>query len=172
MSKSALNFGAIGGIASMFGSMGSNPSINALTNANALAAQQAAASQVNAGAQAAAQPVGSGMIGDLSQNVMDASMPTFDPAAQMAGMGIFGAKGGRNRSLFPSAASAFMKKALGSEPNVDPCSEEFDYDVASDYGHSAEDIRKYREANCKSGSPAQNRGETYEEFKNEQVKLA
>ena len=56
-------------------------------------------------------------------------------------MGIFGAKGGRNRSLFPGAASAFMKKALGSEPNVDPCSEEFDYDVASDYGHSAEDIR-------------------------------
>ena len=103
MSKSALNLGAIGGIASMFGSMGSNPSINALTNANALAAQQAAASQVNAGAQAAAQPQGSGVIDDLSQNVMDASMPTFDPAAQIAGMGIFGAKGGRNRSLYPSA---------------------------------------------------------------------
>ena len=103
MSKSALNFGALGGIASMFGSMGSNPSINALTNANALAAQQAAAAQVNAGAQAAAQPVGSGMIGDISQNVMDASMPTFDPSAQMAGMGIFGSRGARNRSLFPSA---------------------------------------------------------------------
>ena len=152
MSNSAINFGAIGAIGSMFGSMGSNPSINALTNANALAAQQAAAAQVNAGAQAAAQPVGSGMIGDISQNVMDASMPTFDPAAQMAGMGIFGARRARNRSLFGrkgGLASAFMKKALGSEPNVDPCSEEFDYDVANDYGHSAEDIRKYRETNCK-----------------------
>ena len=112
MSKSALNLGAIGGIASMFGSMGSNPSINALTNANALAAQQAAASQVNAGAQAAAQPQGSGMIGDLSQNVMDASMPTFDPAAQIAGMGIFGAKGGRNRSLYPSAIMAHDEELI------------------------------------------------------------
>ena len=110
---SPLDFGAIGAIGSMFGSMGSNPSINALTNANALAAQQAAASQVNAGAQAAAQPVGSGMIGDISQNVMDASMPTFDPSAQMAGMGIFGAKGGRNRSLYPSALMAHDK--LGAE---------------------------------------------------------
>ena len=103
---SPLDFGAIGAIGSMFGSMGSNPSINALTNANALAAQQAAASQVNAGAQAAAQPVGSGMIGDMSQNVMDASMPTFDPAAQLAGMGVFGARSARNRSLFPSAIMA------------------------------------------------------------------
>ena len=101
MSKSALNFGAIGAIGSMFGSMGSNPSINALTNANAMAAQQAAAGQANLAMQAAAQPQGSGMIGDIS-NVMDASMPTFDPAAQMAGMGIFGSRKARNRSLFPS----------------------------------------------------------------------
>jgi hypothetical protein len=92
--------------------MGSNPSINALTNANALAAQQAAASQVNAGAQAAAQPQGSGVIDDLSQNVMDASMPTFDPAAQIAGMGIFGAKGGRNRSLYPSAIMAHDEELI------------------------------------------------------------
>ena len=154
MSNSAIKFGAGGASlaglpTSLFGALGGNPSINALTNANAMAAQQAAASQVNAGAQAAAQPVGSGMIGDISQNVMNASMPTFDPSAQAVGMVIFGARGSRNRSLFPGASSAFMKKALGSEPNVDPCSEEFDYEIASDYGHSAEDIKKYRETNCK-----------------------
>ncbi len=147
MSNSAIKFGAGGASVaglptSLFGALGGNPSINALTNANAMAAQQAAAGQANLAMQAAAQPQGSGTI-------MDASMPTFDPAAQAAGMGIFGAKGARNRSLFPGAASAFMKKALGSEPNVDPCSEEFDYEIASDYGHSAEDIRKYRETNCK-----------------------
>ena len=96
---SPLDFGAIGSIASMFGSMGNNPSINSLTNANALAAQQAAAGQANLAMQAAAQPAGSGM-------VMDASMPTFDPSAQMAGMGVFGARGARNRSLFPSAIMA------------------------------------------------------------------
>ena len=106
MSKSALNFGAIGNIASgMFGMMGNNPSINTLTNANALAAQQAAAAQVNAGAQASAQPAGSGM-------VMDASMPTFDPAAQIAGMGIFGAKNTRNRSLYPSAIMAHDEELI------------------------------------------------------------
>jgi|TARA_A100001011_G_C14290875_1_gene836138 hypothetical protein len=92
MSKSALKFGTAG----LFGRMGNNPGINSLTNANALAAQQATAGQANLAMQAAAQPVGSGM-------VMDASMPTFDPSAQMAGMGIFGAKDARNRSLYPSA---------------------------------------------------------------------
>ena len=85
MSNSAIKFGVSG----LFGMMGNNPSINALTNANAMAAQQAAAGQANLAMQAAAQPAGSGM-------VMDASMPTFDPSAQMAGMGVFGARGARN----------------------------------------------------------------------------
>ena len=98
---SPLGFGAGGASVaglptSLFGALGGNPSINALTNANAMAAQQAAAGQANLAMQTAAQPEGSGTI-------MDASMPTFDPAAQMAGMGIFGARGGRNRSLFSSA---------------------------------------------------------------------
>ena len=76
MSNSAIKFGAIGNIASgMFGMMGNNPSINALTNANAMAAQQAAAGQANLAMQGAAQPTGSGMVGDMSQMVMDASMP-------------------------------------------------------------------------------------------------
>jgi len=60
----------------------------------------------------------------------------FDPISQIGSMAV-------------GAGSAFAKKALGSEPNIDPCSEEFDYDVANDYGYSAEDIRKYRENNCK-----------------------
>ena len=107
MSNSAIKFGVSG----LFGMMGNNPSINALTNANAMAAQQAAATQINRNTMNAAQPIGSGASGmvannDLSQMVMDASMPTFDPSAQMMGMGMFGARPGRNRSLYPSALMA------------------------------------------------------------------
>lgn len=152
--KSALNFRSGG----LFGRMGQNPSINALTNANALAQQQLAQQNI--------QPLGSGTTyrPDMSQQVMTGS---FDPLTQQVGMGIFGDQNARNMAVRGSGLmmASPMLKALGSEPNVDPCSEEFDYDVASDYGHSAEDIKKYRESNCKSGSPAQNRGETYEEFK-------
>tara|TARA_Y100001937_G_scaffold19029_1_gene26283 strand:+ start:697 stop:1179 length:483 start_codon:yes stop_codon:yes gene_type:complete len=110
MSNSAIKFGVSG----LFGMMGNNPSINALTNANAMAAQQAAATQINRNTMNAAQPIGSGASGmvannDLSQMVMDASMPTFDPSAQMMGMGMFGARPGRNRSLYPSALMAHDK---------------------------------------------------------------
>ena len=124
MSNSAIKFGAggasvVGIPTSLFGSLGGNPSINSLTNANAVAAQTTANDQANLAMQAAAQPVGSGASGmgatnDLSQMVMDASMPTFDPsgiigkgrfnpAAKNIGMGIFGDMGARNRSLYPSA---------------------------------------------------------------------
>ena len=48
MNKDPLNFGVSG----IFGRMGQNPSINALTNANALAQQQMAQQQM--------QPLGSG----------------------------------------------------------------------------------------------------------------
>ena len=71
--KSAIKFGAIGRIGQMFGMMGNNPSINALTNANAMAAQQAAAGQANLAMKGAAQPMGSGMKNDMSQMVMDAT---------------------------------------------------------------------------------------------------
>ena len=98
MSNSAIKFGALGRIGQMFGAMGGNPSINALTNANAMAAQQAAAGQANLAMQGAAQPMGSGA-SNMSQMVMDASMPTFDPSAQMAGMGIFGSRNARRRAL-------------------------------------------------------------------------
>jgi hypothetical protein len=154
MSKNPLKFGVSG----IFGRMGQNPSINALTNANALAQQQLAQQNI--------QPLGSGTTykPDMSQQVMTGS---FDPLTQQVGMGIFGDQNARNMAVMGSGImmNTPMLKALGSEPNVDPCSEEFDYEIATDAGHSAEDIKKYREANCKSGSPAQNRGETYEEFK-------
>ena len=147
MNKDPLHFGVSG----IFGRMGQNPSINALTNANAIASQQ--------------QAMGNSMMArpDMSQQIMTGS---FDPLTQQVGMGIFGDQNARNMAVMGSGIMMSpMLKALGSEPNVDPCSAEFDYEIATDAGHSAEDIRKYREANCKSGSPAQNRGETYEEFK-------
>ncbi len=153
MNKDPLNFGVSG----IFGRMGQNPSINALTNANALAQQQMAQQNI--------QPLGSGTTyrPDMSQQVMTGS---FDPLTQQVGMGIFGDQNARNMAVMGSGIMMSpMLKALGSEPNVDPCSAEFDYEIATDAGHSAEDIKKYREANCKSGSPAQNKGETYEEFK-------
>ena len=168
MSKHPLNFG----VAGIFGRMGQNPSINALTNANAIAQQQLAQQNI--------QPLGSGTTyrPDMSQQVMTGS---FDPLTQQVGMGIFGDQNARNMAVRGSGLmmNTPMLKALGSEPNVDPCSAEFDYEIATDAGHSAEDIKKYREANCKSGSPAQHKrtgamaehehmrpGETKTEFRN------
>ena len=116
---------------SMFGSMGANPNINFLTNANALSQQQVAQKNI--------QPLGVG-----STQVMTGG---FDPLAQQVSMGIFGDQNARSMAV---RGSGLMMKALGSEPNVDPCSEEFDYEIATDAGHSAEDIRKYREENCKN----------------------
>ena len=91
----------------------------------------------------------------MSQQVMTGS---FDPLTQQVGMGIFGDQNARNMAVRGSGLMMSpMLKSLGSEPNVDPCSEEFDYEIATDAGHSAEDIKKYRETNCKkSGSPAKN----------------
>ena len=101
MSKSPLKFGAIGAIGSMFGTMGNNQMINSLTNANALAAQQAAARQVNRNAMGAAQPVGSGRSyrPDMSQQVMTGS---FDPLTQQVGLGIFGDQNARNMAVMGS----------------------------------------------------------------------
>jgi hypothetical protein len=43
------------------------------------------------------------------------------------------------------------KGGIGSSPRLDPCSYEFDYDAASDAGITADQIKKYREANCPKG---------------------
>jgi len=89
MNKDPLNFG----IASIFGRMGQNPSINALTNANALAQQQMAQQQM--------QPLGSGTTykPDMSQQVMTGG---FDPMTQQVGMGIFGDQNARNMAVMGS----------------------------------------------------------------------
>ena len=178
-----LEFGAggasIAGIpTSLFGALGGNPSINALTNANAMAAQQTAANQANLAMQAAAQPVGSGAISDISQNVMDASMPTFDPAAKMAGMGIFGARGARNRSLFGrkgGLASAFMmhdeEKIKRLEAEIADIRANGEDSKFVNEGEDPQRAAFRRQSDImdekkkhKEGSPAK-RGETYEEFK-------
>ena len=103
MSKSALKFGAggasIAGIpTSLFGSLGGNPSINALTNADAMAAQSAAG-QANLAMQAAAQPQGSGIDNDMLDPSGLVGRGRFNPAARSIGMGMFGDMGARNLSL-------------------------------------------------------------------------
>ena len=113
MSKSALKFGAggasIAGIpTSLFGSLGGNPSINALTNADAMAAQQSAAGQANLAMQAAAQPQGSGIDNDMLDPSGLVGRGRFNPAARSIGMGMFGDMGARNRSLLGGIGSAFM----------------------------------------------------------------
>tara|TARA_R110002020_G_scaffold74970_1_gene191231 strand:- start:5623 stop:6174 length:552 start_codon:yes stop_codon:yes gene_type:complete len=120
----------------MFGSMGGNQMINSLTNANALAQQQIA-NNTGVGVNST----------NYSQPAMTGNM---DPMAQQYGLGMFGNVNARQAAV---GASGLMMKsplhmALGSEPSVDPCSAEFDYEIASDAGHSAEDIKKYRAANC------------------------
>ncbi|MCP5077336.1 MAG: hypothetical protein GY951_04685 [Psychromonas sp.] len=133
------------GTAGLFGSMGGNQMINSLTNANAMAAAQQAAQQ-------ARNTMGGGGMNDYSQPIMTGSL---DPMTQQIGLGMFGGAGARQRAIAGSGLmmNSPMRKSLGSEPNVDPCSAEFDYEIASDAGHSSEDIKKYRAANCgkKSG---------------------
>ncbi|OUU70617.1 MAG: hypothetical protein CBC27_08430 [Opitutia bacterium TMED67] len=97
MSKSALKFGTAG----LFGSMGGNQMINSLTNANALAAQQAAAQQ--AAASRATNTMGGGGMNDYSQPIMTGNL---DPMTQQIGLGMFGGINARQRAL---AGSGLMK---------------------------------------------------------------
>ena len=108
MSNSAIKFGAggasvVGIPTSLFGSLGGNPSINSLTNANAIAAQTTANDQANLAMQAAAQPTGSGVRNDMLDPSGIIGTGRFNPTARNIGMGIFGDMGARNRSLYPSA---------------------------------------------------------------------
>ena len=96
MNKYPLNFGVSG----IFGRMGQNPSINALTNANAIASQQ--------------QAMGNSMMAkpDMSQQIMTGS---FDPITQQVGMGIFGDQNARNMAVM---GSGIMKHADDEEKSL------------------------------------------------------
>jgi len=82
---SPLGFGTAG----LFGSMGGNQMINSLTNANAIAAQQAAMSQ-------AQNTMGGGGMNDYSQPIMTGNL---DPMTQQIGMGMFGGMNARQRAV-------------------------------------------------------------------------
>jgi len=96
MNKYPLNFGVSG----IFGRMGQNPSINALTNANAIASQQ--------------QAMGNSMMAkpDMSQQIMTGG---FDPITQQVGMGIFGDQNARNMAVM---GSGIMKHADDEEKSL------------------------------------------------------
>ena len=102
MSKNPLNFGVSG----IFGRMGQNPSINALTNANAIASQQ--------------QAMGNSMMAkpDMSQQIMTGS---FDPLTQQVGMGIFGDQNARNMAVMGSGIMMHDDVKSQIEANL-PCS--------------------------------------------------
>tara|TARA_R100000231_G_scaffold127314_1_gene98105 strand:+ start:650 stop:1168 length:519 start_codon:yes stop_codon:yes gene_type:complete len=151
MNKDPLNFGVSG----IFGRMGQNPSINALTNANAIASQQ--------------QAMGNSMMAtpDMSQQIMTGS---FDPLTQQVGMGIFGDQNARNMAVRGSgimmhddvqakiqAKKAEIEKAKSEEGDPDIV-----YELKSDLMDLQKELAKAKKAH---NSPAQNRGETYEEFK-------
>ena len=84
----------------MFGSMGGNPMINSLTNANAMAAQQPVMNTAMGGVR------------DMSQQVMTGS---FDPMTQQVGMGIFGDQNARQRAIM---GSGLMKHADSEEKSL------------------------------------------------------
>ena len=115
MSKNPLNFGVSG----IFGRMGQNPSINALTNANALAQQQLAQQNI--------QPLGSGTTykPDMSQQVMTGS---FDPLTQQVGMGIFGDQNARNMAVRGSGLMMHGDKFRDRAKKLSEGSEQGDYD--------------------------------------------
>lgn len=77
------------GTAGLFGSMGGNQMINSLTNANAIAAQQAAMSQ-------AQNAMGGGGMNDYSQPIMTGNL---DPMTQQIGLGMFGGMNARQRAV-------------------------------------------------------------------------
>ena len=181
---SPLGFGAggasIAGIPSgMFGSLGANPSINSLTNANAMAAQEAAARQINRGAQAAVQPMGSGIVFD---NVEDNTFARgrFNPSAQNVAMGMFGDIAGRSRSLLggQGMGNPFMmhdeEKIKRLEAEISDIQANGENSKFVNEGEDPQDAAFRRQSDImdekkkhkkdNEGSPAK-RGETYEEFK-------
>lgn len=151
MSKHPLNFGVSG----IFGRMGQNPSINALTNANAIASQQAAM-----GNSMMAKP-------DMSQQIMTGS---FDPLTQQIGMGIFGDQNARNMAVRGSGimmhddvqAKIQAKKAEIEKAKSEKGDPDIVYELKSDLMDLEKELAQAKKAH---NSPAQNKGETYEEFK-------
>jgi len=151
MSKHPLNFGVSG----IFGRMGQNPSINALTNANALAQQQLAQQNI--------QPLVSGTTyrPDMSQQIMTGS---FDPLTQQVGMGIFGDQNARNMAV---RGSGIMKHDEW-QVKIDEAKKKWEAEEKEgDFYEANQHLYKKQEEARKAhkDSPAQNRGETYEEFK-------
>ena len=151
MSKHPLNFGVSG----IFGRMGQNPSINALTNANAIASQQSAM-----GNSMMAKP-------DMSQQIMTGS---FDPLTQQIGMGIFGDQNARNMAVRGSGimmhddvqAKIQAKKAEIEKAKSEKGDPDIVYELKSDLMDLEKELAQAKKAH---NSPAQNKGETYEEFK-------
>ena len=140
-----LNFGVSG----IFGRMGQNPSINALTNANALAQQQLAQQNI--------QPLGSGTTyrPDMSQQVMTGS---FDPLTQQVGMGIFGDQNARNMAVRGSGLMMHGDKFRDRAKKLSEGAEQGDYDY--DNPKVTKLLEKARKADeSHEGSPAKNVGE-------------
>jgi hypothetical protein len=140
-----LNFGVSG----IFGRMGQNPSINALTNANALAQQQLAQQNI--------QPLGSGTTyrPDMSQQIMTGS---FDPLTQQVGMGIFGDQNARNMAVRGSGLMMHGDKFRDRAKKLSEGSEQGDYDY--DNPKVVKLLEKARKADeSHKGSPAKNTGE-------------
>ena len=142
MNKDPLNFGVSG----IFGRMGQNPSINALTNANALAQQQLAQQNI--------QPLGSGTTyrPDMSQQIMTGS---FDPLTQQVGMGIFGDQNARNMAVRGSGLMMHGDKFRDRAKKLSEGSEQGDYDY--DNPKVVKLLEKAREADeSHESSPAKN----------------
>ncbi len=144
MNKDPLNFGVSG----IFGRMGQNPSINALTNANALAQQQLAQQNI--------QPLGSGTTyrPDMSQQVMTGS---FDPLTQQVGMGIFGDQNARNMAVRGSGLMMHGDKFRDRAKKLSEGSEQGDYDY--DNPKVVKLLEKAREADKSHESSPATKGE-------------
>ncbi len=136
MNKNPLHFGVSG----IFGRMGQNPSINALTNANAIASQQ--------------QAMGNSMMAkpDMSQQIMTGG---FDPITQQVGMGIFGDQNARNMAVRGSGLMMHGDKFRDRAKKLSEGSEQGDYDY--DNPKVVKLLEKAREADeSHEGSPAKN----------------
>jgi hypothetical protein len=93
---------------------------------------------------------------------------TFGPKGSNPNPGVY--QGIQEADAKKGSATAMLSPFNKKEPAMDPCSAEFDYEVASDAGMTSEQIREARKKCAKTTKPKQNVKQVRED--EDQVKAA
>jgi len=93
---------------------------------------------------------------------------TFGPKGSNPNPGVY--QGIQEADAKKGSATAMLSPFNKKEPAMDPCSAEFDYEVASDAGMTSDQIREARKKCAKTTKPKQNVKQVRED--EDQVKAA